>query len=364
MTALLTRPDERVTELSQAAALPRVDAAAARASSALYRSDAVHAFALNGQQLRLQWRTPAHAVCPQDSFAFRLGPHAGALRIDLPAVGVLLGEREADRLPAELRHVLWADALHPLVEALERATRLRFEWTGPGGESGFGATSELHAAHFRIALAPAGGAFDGSVAFAEPAALAEVLALLPPLPRMRGQPAWCDALRVPLPFRLGSTSIRLAEMARIRPGDIVAIDEWASSGPSLLVTAEAGGAGGWSWLALAEGNRITVQQTKESAMNRDTPAAATLPENPDATPLPLDRLDAMEVSLRFEVGDLSLSLGELKSVRAGHVFELAQPLNRSTVRIVAHGNVLGKGYLVAVGDRLGVRVAEFAPGEI
>jgi type III secretion protein Q len=26
--------------------------------------------------------------------------------------------------------------------------------------------------------------------------------------------------------------------------------------------------------------------------------------------------------------------------------------------------VLGRGYLVAVGDRLGVRVSEFAPGEV
>jgi type III secretion protein Q len=70
------------------------------------------------------------------------------------------------------------------------------------------------------------------------------------------------------------------------------------------------------------------------------------------------------VTLRFEVGDLAVSLGELRNLRPGHVFELAQPLNRSPVRILAHGNVLGKGYLVAVGDRLGVRVSEFAPSEI
>jgi len=38
--------------------------------------------------------------------------------------------------------------------------------------------------------------------------------------------------------------------------------------------------------------------------------------------------------------------------------------NRGPVRIVAHGNLLGKGTLVAVGDRLGVRVSEFAPGDL
>jgi len=70
------------------------------------------------------------------------------------------------------------------------------------------------------------------------------------------------------------------------------------------------------------------------------------------------------VVLRFEVGELSLTLGELKSLRPGHVFDLGQTLNRCDVRIVAHGNLLGRGYLVAVGDRLGVRVSEFAPNEL
>ena len=119
-----------------------------------------------------------------------------------------------------------------------------------------------------------------------------------------------------------------------------------------------------NFVGLAEGSRITLQQSKEIAMNRDIPAAGIAADEDDAASLPLDRLDALEVSLRFEVGELSLSLGELKGLRAGHVFELAHPLNRSPVRIVAHGNVLGRGYLVAVGDQLGVRVSEFAPSEL
>ena len=73
-----------------------------------------------------------------------------------------------------------------------------------------------------------------------------------------------------------------------------------------------------------------------------------------------DRLEALDMPLRFEVGELQLTLRELRSLQPGHVFELEQPLNRSTVRIYAHANLIGHGVLVAVGDRLGVRVADIA----
>jgi type III secretion protein Q len=110
---------------------------------------------------------------------------------------------------------------------------------------------------------------------------------------------------------------------------------------------------------VAEGSAITLTR-KEFAMTKESPAR---PQGDTSDGTPIDRLDDMEVVLRFEVGDLTLSLGELRHLGAGHVFELPHPLNRSPVRILAHGNPLGRGHLVAVGDRLGVRISEFAPGE-
>jgi len=142
----------------------------------------------------------------------------------------------------------------------------------------------------------------------------------------------------------------------VRRGDIVGIEGWQSAGSALRVTAEVGGALGIAIAALAEGTHITVQTVRDPDMNRDA--------LPDSGQLALDRLDGLEVNLRFEVGELSLTLGELRAIKPGHVFDLEQPLNRCEVRILAHGNVLGKGHLVAVGERLGVRVSEFAPGEL
>lgn len=92
----------------------------------------------------------------------------------------------------------------------------------------------------------------------------------------------------------------------------------------------------------------------------DSPSSRT---DADPSSLPPDRLGGLEVPLRFEIGDLSVALADLKNVQPGYVFELPQPLARGVVRILAHGNLVGTGYLVAVGERLGVRVSEFLPAE-
>lgn len=362
---MLQAPTDAVRELSHAEALPRVGSAFARSSSRLYSHVEPMTLALRGGTLHLRW-DHGGAGAAQQAFGFRLGPHGGELLLDMPAVMVLLGERRPERLPTELRYILLAEALQPLADALEKATRLRFEWApeaAPETIRGTSAASHAPPVHFLFDLVDgtAERSFGGGVRFDDEAALEAVLALLKPPPRrIESEPAW---LRVPLPFEIGRTRLALRELAGIRPGDIVSIDHWSSASGGLVVGASIAGTG-LTLVGRAEGPRITFQHIEDTTMNREQPAAnAAATDDKDAAALPLDRLDAMEVVLRFEVGDLALSLGALKSIRPGHVLDLGQPLNRSAVRILAHGNVLGKGHLVAIGDRLGVRVAEFAPGD-
>jgi type III secretion protein Q len=52
-------------------------------------------------------------------------------------------------------------------------------------------------------------------------------------------------------------------------------------------------------------------------------------------------------------------LAELRALRPGTVLELAQPLNQAVIRILANGMPVGEGHLIAVGNRLGVRVSRF-----
>ncbi|MDR6859025.1 type III secretion system cytoplasmic ring protein SctQ [Variovorax guangxiensis] len=353
---------EPVTALGEARALPRAEPANVRALNRLYGAAPPRELLARDVRYRLAWRHdtgPVPAV--RESYRFRLGAHTGHLGLDAPSLQALLGERRLELLPRELRYILLADALHPVADALEKALRLHFEWQPPeGGDAVAPACDPERAAFFVATAAEGGAALRGFVQFDDGATLDALVPADAERHAVRPGAAF-DALRLPVHFMIGSTPIQLREINSIRPGDIVGIEQWSSSGAAIVVTAALGGPAGRQLTAFAEGSRITVQQTKDSAMKPDTPA----PTAADASiNLPIDRLDALEVTLRFEVGELSLSLGELKSIRAGHVFELGQPLNRSPVRILAHGNVLGKGYLVAVGDRLGVRVSEFAPGEV
>lgn len=347
-----------VVELGDAPALARLDPALARAFNRLHDARAAPIPVPLGEQVHLlRWvgeaGRGAGALPPLDVYRFRLGPHGGRLGLDLPAVAELLREVLPARIPRALRCVLVADALAPCVEALARATRLQFEWLP--GEAAEAALDPLLAARFRIE----GTAWTGALQFDAPG---DLDALAPPAAGAGAGPgADLDRLRLPLRFAIGTTRLRLQEVRGIGRGDIVAIEDWRAAGPAVVVEAAPGGAAGPRFTALAEGSRITIQQAREQTMHRPPDAA---PAARDPAELAVDRLDAIEVTLRFEVGDLSISLGELRNVRAGHVFELGQPINRGPVRIVAHGNLLGKGTLVAVGDRLGVRVSEFAPGEL
>ncbi len=67
-------------------------------------------------------------------------------------------------------------------------------------------------------------------------------------------------------------------------------------------------------------------------------------------------LSDLMLPVAFEIDTTALSLAELASMRPGYVVELAVPLMEATVRLVCHGQTVGSGQLVAIGEQLGVRI--------
>jgi type III secretion system YscQ/HrcQ family protein len=68
-------------------------------------------------------------------------------------------------------------------------------------------------------------------------------------------------------------------------------------------------------------------------------------------------VDGLHIDLVFEVGRKKVTLQELKKIKPGYTFDLAAPLERS-ISVVANGRTVGKGALVQIDQRIGVRLVE------
>ncbi|MEY4939218.1 MAG: hypothetical protein RIQ93_953 [Verrucomicrobiota bacterium] len=131
----------------------------------------------------------------------------------------------------------------------------------------------------------------------------------------------------------------------LAPGDVLlpnlSAAEWASGRCEL-----------WS------GNRrlgaaVREKQTvKLHAMKQTTP---TPPPPGTAAALSVDDLP---VQIAFDVGQIEVTVGHLRTLGDGYTFELPAAPER-TVTIRANGREIGHGELVDLGDKMGVRIASW-----
>ncbi|KVG30430.1 type III secretion system cytoplasmic ring protein SctQ [Burkholderia ubonensis] len=195
------------------------------------------------------------------------------------------------------------------------------------------------------------------------------------LPDAAGQLA---RVRLPGRVRLGSRRLPLAVLRSLRPGDVL-----LDLAPAALGVAPAGPLHAWwgarratQWHAtvLIEGTTMTMIETPDTADDLDEPiVAGDLPagspadspadppddDAPGAAPEPAD-LGDVDLPVHVEIDTLSLSIAELAALRPGYVLELPLAARDVPVRLVAYGQAIGGGRLVAVGAHLGVRIDRMA----
>ncbi|KUZ65471.1 type III secretion protein [Burkholderia ubonensis] len=185
-------------------------------------------------------------------------------------------------------------------------------------------------------------------------------------------------VRLPGRVRLGSRRLPLAVLRSLRPGDVL-----LDLAPAALGAARAGPLHAWwgarratQWHAtvLIEGTTMTMIETPDTADDLDEPiVAGDLPagsaadspadapddDAPGAAPEPAD-LGDVDLPVHVEIDTLSLSIAELAALRPGYVLELPLAARDVSVRLVAYGQAIGGGRLVAVGAHLGVRIDRMA----
>ncbi|MFA8393974.1 type III secretion system cytoplasmic ring protein SctQ [Burkholderia ubonensis] len=185
-------------------------------------------------------------------------------------------------------------------------------------------------------------------------------------------------VRLPGRVRLGSRRLPLAVLRSLRPGDVL-----LDLAPAALGAARAGPLHAWwgarratQWHAtvLIEGTTMTMIETPDTADDLDEPivagdlpagSPADSPADPpdddalDVAPEPAD-LGDVDLPVHVEIDTLSLSIAELAALRPGYVLELPLAARDVPVRLVAYGQAIGGGRLVAVGAHLGVRIDRMA----
>jgi type III secretion protein Q len=192
------------------------------------------------------------------------------------------------------------------------------------------------------------------------------------------EPGWLDALgarvrhaghaplgdalaRVRLPgrVRLGTRRLPLDVVRGLRPGDVLlgAIPPGfgAAAGAPLHAWWGARGARQWHAMVLMEDMTMTLTDTPEMADDLDQPV-----ETEAETPPEPAELGALELPVHLEIDTLSLAVAELAALGPGYVLELPVSARAVPVRLVAYGQAIGAGELVAVGAHLGVRISRMA----
>ncbi|KVU35556.1 type III secretion protein [Burkholderia ubonensis] len=196
--------------------------------------------------------------------------------------------------------------------------------------------------------------------------------------RLPGAAGQLARMRLPGRVRLGSRRLPLAVLRSLRPGDVL-----LDLAPAALGAARAGPLHAWwgarrttQWHAtvLIEGTTMTMIETPDTADDLDEPiVAGDLPagspadspadapddDAPGAAPEPAD-LGDVDLPVHVEIDTLSLSIAELAALRPGYVLELPLAARDVPVRLVAYGQAIGGGRLVAVGAHLGVRIDRMA----
>nr|WP_254214421.1 type III secretion system cytoplasmic ring protein SctQ [Burkholderia multivorans] len=360
LSAATTRatPPAAVLALDASPALPRVSAATARGLSHAYGATGAVPIALGEHAYAVRWRVDAEPAADAHAYRFVVGPATGTLWLDPLAETEWLGDAADPAVPAVIRAALLADLGAPLAATLQAATRQRVELLPPAGPAPAWRASP---AALRFELRRADGAWrcHGALLFDAPDALAVFFASAPAAPP--DVATLYANLPVPLAFELGRTALTAAELADVVAGDIIAIEHWRAHEQDLLCVAYVRAAPAWEITGRPAGNRLTVQRIREMPLEpprTDSASAAA----PDAPPADAPRsLDGLAVDLRFELPPTSMPLGELGTLQPGAVIELPHGINQSVIHLVANGMLIGTGQLIAVGQKLGVRVVTLTP---
>jgi type III secretion protein Q len=155
-----------------------------------------------------------------------------------------------------------------------------------------------------------------------------------------------NAVPVRLALEVGWTALSFATFRQLEKRDLILLDEcWIAQDNQIFLRAgrRVGIRGE------IEGSRIVITGELEEIMYDDED------DDQDDDNTHEKTLDGIQMRVSFDLGQRSLSLGELRQLSPGYVFELGRPV-RSAVNIRANGKLIGEGELVDVDGQMAVSI--------
>lgn len=330
----------------QALVLETLTPAQAEALNALYRRRAPGSLELGDTKLILEarWSQPRHDGRRMASLAFTLDDADGLLHLPLTvvegALSACLAKGTLEELEPQTAALLLEAQCAAAIEAVERRLGVSIQLSScvlrdpPGERPSYPFTALHQGERFDCAL-------EGDRAAALLAALLDQ--------EGRGKPPTPAGLPLAASLWRYAVTLSLADLRSLYPGDVIVVDD--AQAMDLLVISDrlcapVGAAPGG--LRLLAGLTELIGSKWEWIMVEDTLASAGLP-------LEEAKLDALPITLVFEVGRTAMPLGDVAQLEAGSIVSL-NGITRPNVDIIANGKRLGHGEIVRVGDSIGVRV--------
>lgn len=178
------------------------------------------------------------------------------------------------------------------------------------------------------------------------ASLGQRLTELARLKMNGGAPLDVDGLPLVGRCVFGSTSLTLEDIRDLKPGDIVLLSHHHLD-RSFVTVIIATGVRYSAWIA---DRVITIAGREESGALKEESDEAT-------SDAPLADVDEMSVAVTVDLGRFEITIGELRRVGEGYVINLQRP-TEGAVTLRVSGRPIGRGELVDIEGRLGVRVIE------
>jgi type III secretion protein Q len=159
-----------------------------------------------------------------------------------------------------------------------------------------------------------------------------------------------DDVPVRLHLDVGWTDLSFATFRQLEKRDLILLDEcWIGSDSRIFL--RAGRRVGLP--AKIEDSRIVITGELEEIMYDD--ADDDQDDDNESKNESEKTLDDIQMRVSFDLGQRSMTLGELRQLSPGYVFELGRPV-RSAVNIRANGKLIGEGELVDVDGQMAVSI--------